>query len=81
MLCDVWGVDSPRGYQIRMIFNLEYRKIHLTYLIRKYGEGKSLVILGMAALLHGITISMVPLIGLGSDQMAKSRQPNDRVEA
>ena len=37
--------------------------------------------LGMATLLRGITISMVPLIGLGSDQVSKSRRPDHRVEA
>lgn len=81
MLSEVWGFDTPHDYQIRMIFHLVYRRVPLAYLIRKCGEGKSLVWLGMATLLWGITISMVPLIGLGSDQVSKSRQPDDRVEA
>ena len=81
MLRDVWGVQHPREYQIRMIFHLVYRKVPLTYLIRKCGEGKSLVMLGMATLLRGITINMVPLIGLGSDQVSKSRRPENRIEA
>ena len=63
------------------IFHLVYREVPLTYLIRKCGEGKSLVLLGMATLLRGITLSMVLLIGLGSDQVSKSRQPNNHVEA
>jgi len=39
-----WGCDSPRPYQIEAIFHLVYRKIDMMYLIRKTGEGKSLVL-------------------------------------
>ena len=42
------------------------------YLIRKTGEGKSLVITTTVALLCGVTIVMVPLLGLGSDQVNKA---------
>ncbi|KAL7526440.1 hypothetical protein ACHAXR_003455 [Thalassiosira sp. AJA248-18] len=51
------------------------------YLIRKTGEGKSLVILTTATMLRGVTVVMVPLIGLGSDQVNKSFSLRDGVEA
>jgi hypothetical protein len=39
----------------------------MMYLIRKTGEGKSLVLQGMVSMLKGMTISLVLLLGLGSD--------------
>ena len=66
-----WGCDTPRQYQIEAIFQLVYTKIDMMYLIRKTGDGKSLVLQGTASILKGITIVMVPLIGLGSDQAQK----------
>ncbi len=66
-----WGCNSPRQYQIEAIFQLVYTKIDMMYLIRKTGDGKSLVLQGTASILKGITIVMVPLIGLGSDQAQK----------
>lgn len=43
----------------------------MIYLICKTGEGKSLIMQGMASMLKGITVSMVPLLGLGNDQEEK----------
>jgi superfamily II DNA helicase RecQ len=48
----------------------------MMYLIRKTGDGKSLVMQGMASMLKGITITMVPLLGLGSDQESKCTVEN-----
>ena len=81
MLHHVWGIDLPREYQIYAIFFLVFLKLGMMYLIRKTGEGKSLVLLGMATALRGITITMVPLLGLGSDQVSKSKRLQRRVES
>jgi len=43
------------------------------YLVHKCGEGKSLVLLGTATMLRGVFVCMVPLIGLGSDQVSKTK--------
>ena len=51
------------------------------YLIRKTGEGKSLVIMGLALALDGIIVAMGPLHGLGTDQANKSKRPNSGLEA
>ncbi len=66
-----WGCARPRPYQIEAIFHLVFRNTDMMYLIRKTGEGKSLVMQGMALMLKGITVSVVPLLGLGSDQADK----------
>ena len=75
------GCENPRPYQIESIFQLTYRKLDMMYLIRKCGDGKSLVMHAMATILRGITIVMVPLIGLGSDQISKTKRPEVEVEA
>ena len=41
------------------------------YLIRKTGERKLLVLQGTASILKGVTIVIVPVLGLGSDQVQK----------
>jgi superfamily II DNA helicase RecQ len=48
----------------------------MMYLIRKTGEGKSLVLQGMASMLKGVTVVMVPLLGLGADQEEKCNGAN-----
>lgn len=63
-----WGCNRPRAYQIEALFHLAYTKLDMMYLIRKTGEGKSLVMQAMASIFKGVTVSMVPLLGLGSDQ-------------
>jgi hypothetical protein len=79
MCKDVFGVDA-REYQIRAIFYHTYLKISPLYSIRKTGEGKSLVMMGTATILRGVTICLVPLLGLGSSQASKSTIEADRVE-
>jgi len=75
------GFQTPREYQVDTIFHLAFRKVKLMYLIRKTGEGKSLVILGLALALSGIVVAMGPLHGLGTDQANKSKRPFAGLEA
>ncbi len=49
----------------------------MMYLIRKTGEGKSLVVQGMASMMKGVTVVMVPLLGLGADQDQKCNDVNE----
>ena len=53
----------------------------MVYLVRKTGKGKSLVLQGMVLMLKGVTISLVPLLGLGSDQQEKCSKSSGAVEA
>ncbi len=48
----------------------------MMYLIRKTGEGKWLVMHRMASMLKGITLTMVPLLGLGSNLESKCTVAN-----
>jgi superfamily II DNA helicase RecQ len=50
-------------------------------LVHKTGEGNFAVVLALATLLCGITLVLVPLIGLGCDQVAKDFLINERVKA
>jgi superfamily II DNA helicase RecQ len=80
MLGAVWGITSPREYQIKAIFYLVFLRVRMMYLIRKTREGKSLVMLGMATILRGVTICLVPLLGLGSSQASKSNNKKQCAE-
>ena len=51
------------------------------YLIRKMGEEKSLVIMGLALALDGIIVAMGPLHGLGTDQENKPKRSYSGLEA
>eukprot|EP00577_Skeletonema_sp_RCC1716_P018876 CAMPEP_0113417504 /NCGR_PEP_ID=MMETSP0013_2-20120614/25687_1 /TAXON_ID=2843 ORGANISM="Skeletonema costatum, Strain 1716" /NCGR_SAMPLE_ID=MMETSP0013_2 /ASSEMBLY_ACC=CAM_ASM_000158 /LENGTH=260 /DNA_ID=CAMNT_0000304635 /DNA_START=12 /DNA_END=794 /DNA_ORIENTATION=- /assembly_acc=CAM_ASM_000158 len=75
------GVSKPRPFQLDAIFQLCIRRISMLYLIRKTGEGKSLVLKGMATIKRGITVCLVPLVGLGSDQVCKTTCTKCGVEA
>eukprot|EP00956_Cyclotella_meneghiniana_P020780 scaffold37108_cov23-Cyclotella_meneghiniana.AAC.3 len=80
MLKDVWGIEEARTYQVKAIFYMAFLKTKLMYLIRKTGEGKSLVLLGSATILRGVTVCLVPLLGLGSSHASNSNNNSNRVE-
>lgn len=52
----------------------------LMYLIQKTGEGKSLVLIGTATVLRGVTVCLVPLRGLGSSHASTSKNNRHRVD-
>ena len=67
-----WDIDSPRDFQVVAINQGNFNDDTVMYLISKTGSGKSAVPLTIASLRHGITIILVPLLGLGSDQVKKA---------
>lgn len=72
-----WGIRHPREFQIRAVHSLAFQRDRLQYLIAKTGSGKSVVLLAVGALQNGITLTIVLLVGLGSDQVSKStNEPN-----
>jgi hypothetical protein len=80
----IWGIFRPKAFQIRSICCLCFEKqsIPALYLIHhKTREGKSAVVPVLATLLHGITLVLVPLIGLGCHQLAKGFHIDQRVKA
>jgi len=81
VMLDDWGIRHPREFQIRAVASLAFQRDRLLFLIAKTGSGKSAVPLAVGALQSGITLTMVPLVGLGSDQVSKSTNEANFIEA
>jgi superfamily II DNA helicase RecQ len=81
VMANVWGISSPREFQIEAVARLVFEPKTCLFLIRKTGEGKSAVVLTASTLLRGITLVVVPLLGLGCDQVSKAQRRRHKVEA
>ena len=57
------------------------RSMRFMFLLRKTGDENSAVILCADTMLRGMIVTMVPLIGLGSDQANKSKNLEQMVES
>ena len=79
-IADVYGFNDPRPFQIEAINHLAFEESSLV-LIRRTADGKSLVPLTVSALRGGVTLILVPLHGLGSDQVDKATVPEHGIEA
>ena len=69
---DNWGIDYPHKFQIDAIHPAAFHRNEMLYIIAKTGLGKSVIPLTVGTLLTGVVITLVPLIGLGSNQATKS---------
>ena len=78
---DVWDLADPRDFQVDAGKRLAFFPNTLLYIISKTGSEKSAIPLTTGTLTSGVIITLVPLIGLGSDQVAKSRNANHYIEA
>jgi superfamily II DNA helicase RecQ len=76
----VWGISSPREFHVEAVTRLLFEPRTYLFLIRKTGEGKLAVVLTSATLLRGITLVVVPLLGLGCDQVAKAQRRRHKVK-
>jgi hypothetical protein len=76
-----WDIDSPRDFQVVSINQGTFNDNTVMYLISKTGSGKSAVPLTIATLRCGITIVLVPLLGLGSDQVKKASREERGISA
>jgi hypothetical protein len=80
MLAVVWKELNPHQFQVDAITTLAFRSATnggvapSLCLVRKTGGGNSIVLYGMATMRRKITICIVPLVGLGSDQASKVNQ-------
>jgi hypothetical protein len=73
MLQEAWNISEPKEWQLNAIFAMVYgldRAFRRLLLVRRTGDGKSLVIYGLATLLRGVTFVLVPILALGSDQVS-----------
>eukprot|EP00956_Cyclotella_meneghiniana_P031331 scaffold81936_cov56-Cyclotella_meneghiniana.AAC.2 len=78
---EVYGFDNPRQFQIEAINHLAFTDDSSLVLIRRTADGKSLVPLTVTILRGGITLILVPLHGLGSDQVDKAASSEHGIEA
>jgi superfamily II DNA helicase RecQ len=69
---DDWGIDQPHEFQICAIHQAAFHRNELLYIIAKTGSGKSAIPLTVGTLLTGVAVTLVPLVGLGSNQVTKS---------
>ena len=78
-LRDVWGLATANSWQVDAIWLLS-RAAHASrlLLVRKTGDGKSAVVFGAASLLRGVSLVVVPLLGLGVDLCARVNGPAAR---
>ena len=81
---DVYGIDTPRPFQVEAINYLAFGdadgRANILYMVRKTADGKSLVQLASSVIMRGVTITLVPLVGLGSDQVEKATVVEKNVE-
>ena len=80
-IAEVFGIMTPRPFQIEAIRHGLFVKGCMLHIIRKTAEGKYLIPLTITAFCCGITIVLVPLIGLGSDQVNSVNVPDHNIES
>jgi len=78
---DDWGVSAPREFQVQAIYRAAFQHNAVISIAAKTGYGKSLVILAIASMRRGIAIVLVPLLGLGTDQVAKAIREDKNISA
>ena len=80
-ISQLFGIDTPRDLQMEVIHHCVYNDNAVVYVNAKTAEGKSLCPLTVAAMRRGVAIILVPLIGLGSDQVAKASRADHNIGA
>ena len=76
---EVYGFVNPRPFQIEAVHHVAFVESSLV-LIRRTADSKSLVPLTVSILRGRVTLILVPLHGLGSDQVDKATVPEHGVE-
>jgi hypothetical protein len=67
-----WGIYSSHPWQIRAIHDITFNCDCLVYLIAKTGSSKSAIPLTVGSLQWGVTLSIILLVGQGSNQVSKT---------
>jgi superfamily II DNA helicase RecQ len=80
-MAQVFGILEPRDFQIEAVHYLTFHDNPSLVLLRRTADGKSLVPLTTSIVRCGITLVLVPLHGLGSDQVDKATVLDHGVEA
>ena len=77
----MFGIDTPRDLQLEVINHCAWDDNAVVFVNAKTAVGKSLCPLTAAAMRRKVSIFLVPLIGLGSDQVSKASRPDHNIEA
>ena len=64
VMIDDWEIQSPLEFQSRAIHHVAFHCNQIVYIVAKTGSGKSAIPLSIGSLQSGVTLSMVPLVGL-----------------
>jgi superfamily II DNA helicase RecQ len=78
---EIFSIDDTREFQVTATHYLSYYNSAFLSMIRRTADGKSLVPLCTAVLRRKVTLIMVPLHGLGSDQVDKSTLREHNINA
>ena len=76
-----FGISSVREFQMQAIYAGAFYDNSFLSINAKTGYGKSLIPLAIASMRRGISIVMMPLLGLGTDQVAKAMHVDINIEA
>jgi hypothetical protein len=79
MLMD-WGIGKLCNFQIKAIHQAAFFQEQMVYVCTKTGFGKLAIPLTAGSLLSRVIITLVPLVGLGSDQVSKSSNDASYIE-
>jgi hypothetical protein len=64
VMIDDWEIQSPHEFQSRAIHHVAFHCNQIVYIVAKTSSGKSAIPLSIGSLQTGVTLSMVPLVGL-----------------
>ena len=70
-MSSMYGIDEPRPFQIEGMNHCAFNDDTYLVIIHPTANGKSLIPLAAASIRCGVAIVIVPLIGLGSNQVDK----------
>jgi hypothetical protein len=78
---DDWGIQFPHKFQICAIHHVAFHGNQILYILAKTGSEKLAIPLTIRSLQAKVTFSMVPLVGLGSNQVKNSRNTSNLIKA
>ena len=78
---DDFAVASVREFQLQAIYAGAFYADSFLSINAKTGYGKSLIPLAIASMRRGVSIVMMPLLGLGTDQVSKAIHVDINIEA
>ena len=80
-ISQTFGITTPRPFQLEAINHCTFEDDTYISINRGTADGKSLVIQGLTTTRRGIALIMVPLVGLGTDQVEKASLSEHGIES